>query len=177
MAIVRTDTGLNGKASGAEPQSDMNQPQGRTVANHPRWPVFWMRKALPASGSGAEPGASAQAIISEIEACAARFAATGEMASIDLRFMKTMPAEREMLSGLLGRGEVSAVVDVLGRTEIQETSIPCVWWISHRNGAGEVVGELIEITGTPDLIQGERSSVAGALEARRAEKPFCEPHA
>lgn len=45
----------------------------------------------------------------------------------------------------LGRGEVSAAIDALGRSEVAETQFSGVWWIVHKNTAGEVVGELLEI--------------------------------
>lgn len=137
---------------------------------HPRRPIFWMRPDMPTPAVEAAPGASAQAIIAEVEACAARFAATGEDASIDLRFLKAMPKEREMLSSLLGQGEVSATVDALGRTEIRETAIPCVWWVRHRNSEDETIGELIEITEVPEMIAGDRMAVVRGLEALRTAR-------
>lgn len=133
-------------------------------------PIFWMHPANRIPAIEAAPGASAQAIISEIEACAARFAETGEDASIDLRVLKAMPQEREMLAGLLGLGEASAVVNTLGRTEIQETAIPCVWWVRHRNGEDEIVGEIIEITDIPEIIVGDRMAVARGLATFRASR-------
>ena len=135
------------------------------IAPQARRPVFWMHPIAPALTIEGTPGASAQAIISEVEVCAARFASAGEDASIDLRFLKSMPWERETLASLLGRGEVSAVVDALGRTEIHETAIPCVWWIKHCNSEGETVGELIEITDIPEMIAGDRMAVAQGLKA------------
>lgn len=149
------------------PRDDAQAPSG---LNHTERPIFWMRLNASASttqGIEAIPGASAKAIISEIEKCAAHFAATGESASIDLRFLKSMPGERETLARLLGRGEVSATIDVLGRSEVQETSVPCVWWIHHYNSEGETVGELIEIADIPDVIVGDRMAVAQGLEALR----------
>lgn len=135
-------------------------------------PVFWMRQGGSSLTVDAEPGSSAQAIISEIEACALRFAETGEENSIDLRCLKAMPQEREILSTLLGRGEVSAIVEALGLTEIHETAVPCVWWVRHRNADEEIVGELIEITEIPEVMLGDRKAVAHGLEALRIAWPF-----
>lgn len=153
---------------GAEPGK--TPAHGGRQTPHLRRPIYWMHPTTPALTVEAAPGASAQAIASEIEACAARFAAAGEDASIDLRFLKAMPGEREALASLLGRGEVSAVVNALGRTEIQETAIPCVWWVRHRNSEDEIVGELIEITDVPEMIAGDRMAVARGLEAFRAAR-------
>jgi hydrogenase-1 operon protein HyaF len=128
-------------------------------------PVFWMQPRKPAASANAKPGASAQALLSEIEDCALRFAETGEENSIDLRCLKAMPEERETLASLLGHGEVTATINASGRTELYETSVPCVWWVRHRNGDDEVVGETIEIAEIPEVMLGDRKAVPYGLEA------------
>lgn len=128
-------------------------------------PVFWMRQGKPEASPNAVLGASAQALLTEIEDCVSRFAAGGEEVSIDLRCLKSMPEEREMLASLLGHGEVSATIDASGRTELYETSVPCVWWVRHRNSEDEVVGEMIEIAEIPEVMLGDRKAVASGLEA------------
>lgn len=139
-------------------------------------PVFWMQAvSQPLSVQShaqsityaAEPGSAAKAVLSEIEQCAERLVAAGETASIDLRFLKSMPEEHAILVGLLGRGEVSAVVNSIGRSEIQETAIPCVWWVCHLNSDDETVGELIEVADIPDLLMSDRESIPRALDALR----------
>ncbi len=135
-------------------------------------PVFWMRQGPSSLTVDAEPGSSAQAIIAQIEACALRFAETGEENSIDLRCLKSIPQERDILATLLGRGEVSAIVEALGLTEIHETAVPCVWWVRHRNADEEIVGELIEIAEIPEVMLGDRKAVAHGLEALRIAWPF-----
>lgn len=178
MTIESVEPGhIHGSSPALPPAADAETkpqpaslPHGAHKMLHPRHPIFWMRPEAPMPAVEAAPGASAQAIISEIEAYAARFAASGENASIDLRFLKAMPKEREMLSSLLGQGEVSAVVDALGRTEIRETAIPCVWWVRHHNGEDETVGELIEIAEVPEMIAGDRMAVARGLEAFRTAR-------
>lgn len=135
-------------------------------------PVFWMRQGASSLTVDAEPGSSAQAIIAQIETCALRFAETGEENSIDLRCLKSIPQERDILATLLGRGEVSAIVEALGLTEIHETAVPCVWWVRHRNADEEIVGELIEIAEIPEVMLGDRKAVAHGLEALRIAWPF-----
>lgn len=168
--MANDGTGLDAAGSD-DPQADADGAGGKSAAPRARQ-VFWMHPEDPAPSAGARQGASAQAIVSEIEACARRFAETGETASIDLRCLKSMPEEREILAGALGHGEVSAVVAAIGRSEIHETSIPCVWWVSHRNSEEEIVGELIEIAEIPDLLMGDRQSVAYGLAALRSAWPF-----
>lgn len=126
----------------------------------------------PPSPANVEPGDSARAILSEIEECASRFSAVGEEASIDLRCLKARPGERDILVNLLGRGEVSAVVDSIDHCEIHETSVPCVWWVRRWNEEGETVGDSIEITDVPDVLLGDRKAVVHGLEILRIAWPF-----
>lgn len=149
-------------------ESAKSIPAGDGRQSHP---VFWMRQSKPVLSVYAEPGASAQAILSEIEESALRFFETGDAASIDLRCLKSMPEEREMLASLLGHGEVSAAINVTGRTDLYETSVPCVWWVRHRDSEDEIVGELIEIAEVPDVLMGDRKAVAYGLEALRIAMP------
>jgi hydrogenase-1 operon protein HyaF len=152
-----------------EPHAGHHSPAKASSTGHP---VFWLRPAGSIVTVDAVPGETARAIVSEVVACATRFVDTGEVATIDLRFLKSMAAERETLAALLGKGEVTAAVDSLGRTEVQETSIPCVWWIRHRDSEGEIVGEFIEIADVPDLLVGDPEAVAQGLEALSAAEPF-----
>jgi len=138
-------------------------------------PVFWMHAVSPPLTElpiSAVPGDTARAILSEISEHAAGLSTQGTTHSIDLRFLKSMPEEREMLTRLLGCGEVSAIVDSVGCSEIHETAIPCVWWISHLNSDNETVGELIEISTIPELLVGDVTAIGPALEALRAREPF-----
>jgi hydrogenase-1 operon protein HyaF len=112
----------------------------------------------------ARPGDGAKAILSEIKVCVERLLADGSASSIDLRFLKLMPEERATLGVLLGRGEVSAVVESIGRSEVVETAVPCVWWVRHFKSDGETVGESIDITDIPDLLLSDRETAASALE-------------
>lgn len=156
-------------AENIEPHAGHHAPAKASRSSHP---VFWLRPAGSIATVDAVPGETARAIVSEVAACATRFARTGEVATIDLRFLKAMSAERETLAALLGKGEVSAVVESLGRTEVQETSVPCVWWVRHSDSAGETVGEFIEIADIPDLLVGDPGAVTQGLETLRAVRPF-----
>lgn len=132
-------------------------------------PVFWLRPADSVMTVDAAPGASARAVLAEVEESASRFAATGEGATVDLRCLKAMPQERETLAALLGRGEVSATIDTVGRSELYETSVPCVWWVRHWNTEDEIVGELIEIAEIPELLMSDRKAIAYGLYALRMQ--------
>ena len=139
------------------------------LPNQHRRPVIWMHPVSTANSSlppiNALPGDAAKAILSEIRTSAERYSEHGVPHSIDLRFLKSTPDERATLVMLLGRGEVSAIVNSVGRSEVQETAIPCVWWIRHFNSDDEIVGELIEISDVPNLLVSDRSAIAHSLDA------------
>lgn len=177
MAIESEELGLYGNTKWeqlhqAVPVANLRASAHSANSGAPqKHPVFWMRQSRPAMTVAAESGTSAQALLSEVVACASRFAETGKEALIDLRCLKSMPEEREMLAAMLGRGEVTATVKTLGNTEIHETSIPCVWWIKHRNTEEEIVGELIEIAAVPDVIAGDSKAIARRLDTLRSAWP------
>jgi len=132
------------------------------------YPVFWMQPTASESRGAPQSGAAAKAILFEIRARAETLLACGETSSIDLRFMKLIPDERARLVSLLGNGEVSAIVTSIGRSEVLETAIACVWWVRHFNSDDEVVGELIEIAEVPDLLRADRTAIAAGLDALHA---------
>ena len=113
-------------------------------------------EAIPVAVDGecAAAGApgNALAILHEIEAMLASLAQRGQAGSIDLRRTPLCREDYAYLQDSLGRGEASAEVDALGVSHIQETAVPGVWWIKHRNTAGKVVGEFIEVARCPELL-------------------------
>ena len=108
------------------------------------------------------------AILAEIEAKLDALVNAGEDATIDLRCLAGMPAELELLRQTLGQGEVAATVATVGATLAQETAVPCVWWVSHRDADGGRLGEFVEIAEVPDLLRSDRLSIAPGLASLRA---------
>ena len=80
--------------------------------------------------------------------------------------------DREALDSILGRGEVSAAVEVAGRSEVWETEFSGVWRVRHF-GDGMIAADLIEITSCPSILAADRRDadnaarrLAEALEAK-----------
>lgn len=97
--------------------------------------------------------------------------ATGKSASIDLRSLPMLPEDYETLHAALGEGEVSAAVNALGPTQVRETAVHGVWWITHRNAAGDVIAEFIEVTYSPGILTthpADASAAAAMLHSRLA---------
>jgi hydrogenase-1 operon protein HyaF len=105
----------------------------------------------------------AEPVLREIHARLESFAATGQTGAIDLAGMPLTRADREALEAFLGRGEVSATLDVAGRSEIWETAYSGVWWVRHWGGDA-VASELIEFTAIPEILKTDRTDAAGAVK-------------
>jgi len=82
--------------------------------------------------------------------------------SIDLRTLPLFPGDYELLKETLGYGEVHVTIEAMGPTEIYETAIPGIWWVTHYNSQDENVAEYIEITPLPELIKTSQQDIKQA---------------
>lgn len=105
--------------------------------------------ARRAAGTGNLP-----LILHELRHALDRLIADGTPHVIDLGTLPMSPAETEELARRLGRGEVSAVIEAEGRSEITETAFPGIWHITHRDPEGRV--------NIADMVALNRSALAAA---------------
>jgi len=112
----------------------------------------------------AEPSDAVWAILHEIAAQLTALVTQGEASAIDLRRLPLAPGDYEKLKNWLGTGEVTAMVDALGPTHLQETRFAGVWWVTHCNLEEEIVGELIEVTACPEILQANLDDIRLGLE-------------
>lgn len=124
------------------------------------------RVVPPIAGRSVAPGVLA--ILYEVKTALERYAATRESTVIDLRWLAAMPANLEQLRFALGDGEVSAIVYSQGITHVNETGIPCVWWISHRDHEAGTHTEMLEIVRAPLMLCGNTHDIEGAIGELRA---------
>ena len=89
----------------------------------------------------------------------------GETTTIDLRGLPMAPGEQDQLLEILGKGEVSAHLEALGKSEIIESSYAGVWLIIHYNNNGEVMGKFIEITRMPAILKAQAADMEESLAA------------
>ena len=114
------------------------------------------------------PGAAhgnALPVLHEVRHALERLVASGESTLIDLRAMPFGPGDEARLTGLLGTGEVQAVVAALGPTIVQETAIPGVWLIDYQNAEGQRLALHLEVTCVPSLLRTQCADLDGALGA------------
>lgn len=108
-------------------------------------------------------------LLAEVRHALERLLADGTTHAIDLRAIPLGPGEEDRLLAALGRGEMHAEFDALGRSEIQECGYAGVWCVTHRNGADQLTGRFLEITFTPALLASPPEDVRAGLERLSAE--------
>ena len=117
--------------------------------------------AIPYSRGNVRP------LLNEIIHALDRLLGVDEPTVIDLASLPFAPGELEELENALGRGELSAELDALGKSLIRETAYPGVWWVEHRNTEGELVGRYIEITRSPEILMSQDADIgAGRAKLR-----------
>ena len=117
--------------------------------------------AGPASGL-------AMALGHEILAHLDQLLASGEPGALDLKSMPMSPADYRALRSLLGEGEIDLTLELDGPTRIRETAFPGVWWIQHRDAAGTILAENIEINRVPQFLQTPGDAVEQSADLLRS---------
>ena len=102
---------------------------------------------------------NAWALLLELAELVQRYIEQGECAAIDLGALPLTPADVDWLRERLGSGQVRASIEAgfvsEGRTEIEETACPGVWWVTHLNAQGGVLTRQLEICAVPDLLRAD----------------------
>lgn len=86
----------------------------------------------------------------------------GQSDSVDLRTLPLFPGDYELLKETLGYGEIHISIDAMGPSEIYETAIPGLWWLTHYNSEDEIIAEYIEITSLPEMVKTDPQEFAAA---------------
>jgi hypothetical protein len=92
-------------------------------------------------------------ILHELVAMHKTLLSSGQSNILDLRHEPLDVEEITALKELLGQGEINANLTALGSTNISETSVSGVWWITHFNQEGNILSEAIEITTCPEMLK------------------------
>jgi hydrogenase-1 operon protein HyaF len=111
----------------------------------------------------------AWSVASEIAHRLRALADHNEPSVIDLRGLPMTQADRDQLEEILGRGEVSARLEVAGASEIWETAYAGVWWIRHRGEGNRIATEEIAVTRIPEVLLTHPHDVTAAALRLNAE--------
>ena len=124
---------------------------------------------MPAADSTGSAAADEEAVLSgllrEVAERLAALAKGGEAGIIDLKSLPLSDSHLQQLRDRLGRGEVAAQLETLGRSEIWETRYPGVWWVRHLGDSDRVAAERIEITPIPAILPAALPDVAAAAQS------------
>ena len=104
-------------------------------------------------------------ILNEIKHALDTLIESGESTTIDLRALPMAPGEEQHLESLLGTGEVTASIDAMGLSTVNESIFAGVWLVTHRNDDDEIMGKFIEITRVPSILQSQTEDMRSALES------------
>ncbi len=111
---------------------------------------------------------NAMPILYEIESLLNDLVESGKTASIDLRSLPLLPGDYEKLKEVLGEGEVSATLEAMGPTQVRETSVHGVWWVTHHNSDDTIIAEFIEVTTMPEILQTHPADARVGLDRLRS---------
>lgn len=111
--------------------------------------------------------ANARAVLHELESLLQQLLNFDVGGSIDLRSLPLSQEDYELLESSLGKGEVRAEIDSFGLTEVIETGIAGVWWVTHYNADEEVVAQFLEVAWCPELLQTADEDVGEGLHRLR----------
>ena len=122
---------------------------------------------IPVISQGAQEAltGNAMAILREVASLLQKLVDEGLPGAIDLSALPLTPADKTWLSEKLGMGEVEISLDLNGDSQIHETTDPGVWWVTHKNENGAVIGEFIEVTSIPDMVPAQQEDIVRGSES------------
>lgn len=100
---------------------------------------------------------NARPVLTEILAALEQLLASGTPTTIDLGAIPFGGGDEALLDAVLGRGEVSAELAVMGRSHVEETAIPGVWRVDHFDASGATLSRFVEVTFCPDILKSQRA--------------------
>ncbi|MCK5361195.1 MAG: hypothetical protein KAJ95_11240 [Gammaproteobacteria bacterium] len=104
-------------------------------------------------------------ILNEVRHALNKLLEQGEATVIDIRALPLGPGEEQKLESLLGIGEVTATIEAMGTSTVNETLFAGVWLVTHRNTEDEILGKFIEITRYPSILESQTEDMRSALTA------------
>jgi hydrogenase-1 operon protein HyaF len=108
------------------------------------------------------PSPALLALLQELQGMLEQLVHQGKHSSIDIRSLPMMPGDYEHLQQVLGEGEIFATIDSLGPSQVRETAIPGIWWVTHKNADDDVLTEFIEVTVLPDILKTQAEDLHDA---------------
>ena len=105
-----------------------------------------------------------EAVIIEIQQQLSQYLSNGQGGIIDIHSLPLSDTDYQQLNDLLGKGEVHAVAQLAGETEIYETGYAGVWWLIHKNTDQQIIAEHIEVNHIPLILCSHRDDIKAARD-------------
>ncbi|HSN70223.1 MAG TPA: hydrogenase expression/formation C-terminal domain-containing protein [Steroidobacteraceae bacterium] len=103
-------------------------------------------------------------ILHEVRHALAKLVADGTTSMIDLRAIPLAPGEEDRILDTLGRGEVCAEFESMGRSEVRESAYGGCWIVTHFDESGAVQARFVEVTTIPDILKSQSADIVDGLE-------------
>jgi hydrogenase-1 operon protein HyaF len=92
-----------------------------------------------------------------------RFSPNWGRTTIDLQSVPFAPGDQQRLLSFLGDGEVTVLIDALGKTHIRESEFPGVWIVDHYNPDNQRIALQIEVAESPKIMRAQSADVDAGL--------------
>lgn len=103
-------------------------------------------------------------LLQEIKQALQELVNDGSSSVIDLAAMPFSSQDEEDLREHLGKGEVSATLDAFGPTLVQETALPGVWLVEHKDAESRRLTLNLEVTRIPEILVTPAEDIAEGLQ-------------
>ena len=111
-------------------------------------------------------------LLQQIEQALQELVDDGSATVIDLAAMPFSSQDEEDLRQHLGKGEVSASLDAFGPTHVQETALPGVWLVEHKDAESRRLTLHLEVTRIPEILVTPEEDIAEGLRLLKgADRP------
>lgn len=120
-------------------------------------------------GPGETPTGMVPALLRELDQALDALVHKDTRHVVDLSTLPMSKADRDLLENVLGEGELSIDLDVLGHSRIRESSYPGIWWVRHENPDGKVLTDHIEVARIPEIVPAHPADLATG-KARLSER-------
>ena len=104
-----------------------------------------------------------QPLLQQVEQALQELVDDGRSTVIDLAAMPFSSQDEAELRDHLGKGEVSATLDTIGLTLVEETGLPGVWLVEHKDTEDRRLTLHLEVTRIPQILVVPAEDIAEAL--------------
>lgn len=112
-------------------------------------------------------------LIEDIKAALKNLLETGEETIIDFTNYPCDEECEEAIKEILGKGEVTASLNIFGCDSIIETGVHGVWWVHHLNDTGAILTKALYISYVPSILPAQPDDVEysiNVLSRRQLDK-------